>query len=65
MNKIEIDSNNQNVDLAINSITDSFVKKYGRYSNLNSHDEELDKLGSEMVNRLSPERRLLTSSNNY
>jgi hypothetical protein len=61
MNEIEMEVSNK-LDINLNLITDSFVKKYGRYSNQSSHDEELDKLSSEMEIRLSPQRRLLSSS---
>ncbi len=50
------------MQISVDEITDAFVKKYGRYSNPSSHDEELDKISSEMEIRLSPERRLLSSS---
>jgi hypothetical protein len=65
MNQIEINTKDQNPKITINSITDSFVKRYGRYSNSNTHDEELDKLSSEIEIRMSPEKHLLSSSKNF
>lgn len=62
--EVEMKRISDKLTINIDTINDSFSKKYSRYSVSPRHDTELDKLSQEMELRLSPRKSLLSISNN-